>query len=77
MDLTGLTKLLVVVLVCVAAIFLGFYAKIDSQAVVALLGAALGYVFGNAHGIITSNQAINKIQETILGLKTPNPPAEP
>lgn len=47
------TKLIVVVLVCGAAGVLGFYGKIDSQAVVALLSAALGYVFGNAHGVMS------------------------
>lgn len=39
MDLTGLTKLIVVFLVAIAAFVLGFYDKLDSQAVVALLAA--------------------------------------
>lgn len=51
-----LTKLSVVVIVCLSAAVLGFYGKLDSQAVVALLSAALGYVFGNAHGIMNSGK---------------------
>lgn len=50
-----LTKLSVVVIVSISAAILGFYGKLDSQAVVALLSAALGYVFGNAHGILGKN----------------------
>jgi len=53
-KITEWTKFCVVLLVCVIAGLLGFYGKIDSQAVVALLSAALGYVFGNAHGVMSS-----------------------
>lgn len=49
------TKLLVVVIVCLSAAVLGYENKLDSQAVVALLSAALGYVFGNAHGVLGKN----------------------
>lgn len=45
-------KILVVVIVCLAASFLGYFDKLDSQAVVAILSAALGYVYGNAHGLL-------------------------
>ncbi len=54
MKVDSWTKLFVVVIVCVAASVLGYAGKIDSQAVVALLSAALGYVFGNAHGVMTT-----------------------
>lgn len=54
MRIDSWTKLAVVVLVSVAASVLGFYGRIDSQAVVALLSAALGYVFGNSHGIVSA-----------------------
>lgn len=54
MRVDSWTKLAVVVLVSIAASVLGFYGRIDSQAVVALLSAALGYVFGNSHGIVTA-----------------------
>lgn len=50
----GWTKLAVVVIVTVAATVLGYVGSIDSQAVVALLSAALGYVFGNGHGIVSA-----------------------
>lgn len=50
----GWTKLAVVILVTSAATWLGAVGRIDSQAVVALLSAALGYVFGNGHGILSS-----------------------
>lgn len=55
MTVDSWTKLAVVIIVCVAASVLGYFGKIDSQAVVALLSAALGYVFGNAHGVISAN----------------------
>ena len=54
MEISSWTKLAVVVIVCVAAIILGYAGKLDSQAVVALLSASLGYVFGNAHGVISA-----------------------
>ena len=50
----GWTKLAVVILVTSAATWLGAVGRIDSQAVVALLSAALGYVFGNGHGIMSA-----------------------
>lgn len=56
MTVDSWTKLAVVVIVCVAATVLGYFGKIDSQAVVALLSAALGYVFGNAHGVMSANK---------------------
>ena len=76
MDLTGLTKLIVVLIVAIAAALLGFYGKLDSQAVVALLAACLGYVFGNAHGVISSQTAINDLKNTISNLTPPKPPTE-
>jgi len=60
MEISNWTKLAVVVIVCVAAIILGYAGKLDSQAVVALLSASLGYVFGNAHGVISAVQNLNK-----------------
>ena len=60
MEISSWTKLAVVVIVCIAAIILGYAGKLDSQAVVALLSASLGYVFGNAHGVISAVQSWNK-----------------
>jgi len=76
MDLTALTKLIVVVAVAIAAFVLGYFGKLDSQAVVALLAACLGYVFGNAHGVISSQDAIQSLQDTIKNLQNPQPPKE-
>lgn len=56
-DFTGVTKLIVVLAVCIAAIILGYAKILDSQAVVALLSASLGYVYGNGHGIISAQKA--------------------
>ncbi len=57
MQITDWTKLAVVVAVIASATFLGAEKMIEGQAVVALLSAALGYVFGNGHGIISAQQA--------------------
>jgi hypothetical protein len=59
MEISNWTKLAVVVIVCAAAIILGYAGKLDSQAVVALLSASLGYVFGNAHGVISAISSQN------------------
>lgn len=68
MGIDNWTKLAVVVIVCIASAFLGFYEKIDSQAVVALLSAALGYVFGNGHGIISAQKQF--ITQNSQGVQT-------
>ena len=51
-----LTKLIVCVLVIIAAIVLGVGRCISSEATVALLTGSLGYVFGNGHGIMSANR---------------------
>jgi len=48
----NVTKLAVIVIVSSGAIFLSYADKLDPQAVVALLSACLGYVFGNSHGLM-------------------------
>jgi len=63
MEVSSRTTLAVVVIVCAAAIILGYVGKLDFQAVVALLSASLGYVFGNAHGVISAVQGLNKAQD--------------
>jgi hypothetical protein len=63
MEISSWTKLAVVMIVCAAAIILGWDDKLDSQAVVALLSASLGYFFGNAHGVISAVQGLNKAQD--------------
>lgn len=51
-----LTKLVVCCLVILAAVILGSMKCISSEATVALLTGALGYVFGNGHGIMSANR---------------------
>jgi hypothetical protein len=52
-----LTKLIVCVLVILAAMILGSMKSISSEATVGLITACLGYVFGNGHGILSANRA--------------------
>ena len=56
MKISNWTKLVVVIGVITSATFLGAEKMIEGQAVVALLSAALGYVFGNTHGIISAKE---------------------
>ncbi len=63
MMIESWTKLIVVVMVVAGTIFLTYVGKLDTQATTALLGAALGYVFGNAHGIISAQRTF-KAQTT-------------
>ena len=54
MELSGLTKLVVCSLVIVASVILGATKVIAGEAVVGLLSGALGYVYGNGHGILSA-----------------------
>ena len=60
MKIADYTKLVTLILVCGGTIFLGTIGVLDAQAVVAILGASLGYVFGNMHGVIETNRSISK-----------------
>jgi ABC-type uncharacterized transport system permease subunit len=51
-------KLVGIIVVGVAAVVLGREHILDGQAVIALLSAILGYVFGNGHGIISAKRAV-------------------
>jgi hypothetical protein len=64
MVIDNWTKLAVCIMVCCWAGILGFYGRIDAQAVVALLSAVLGYVFGNAHGVLSASNQIYSRQAT-------------
>lgn len=59
MDLTGLTKLCVCVMVLIATVILGCVRVIDGQAVVAVISGVLGYVYGNSHGIISAKNSVS------------------
>ena len=60
MAVESWSKLVVIILVGLASIMLGMAGKIDSQALVALLSAAMGYVYGNGHGIIAATRRQSK-----------------
>ena len=51
MTIRDITKLIVCVLVVVAASWLTYVGKIPGEAGVGLITAVLGYVFGNGHAI--------------------------
>ena len=51
-----LTKLVVCVLVILSAVLLGCTKAVDGEAVVGMITGALGYVFGNGHGILSAER---------------------
>lgn len=57
-----LTKLLTLVLVVVATAFLTYTGHIEGQACVGILGGALGYVFGNGHGVAESRRHADRAE---------------
>ncbi len=59
------TKLVTLLLVVAGAIFLTYTGHLESEACVALLGAALGYVFGNGHGVAESRQAAARMAAAV------------
>lgn len=56
MTIRDWTKLAATLGVIAASIYLGAVQVLDAQAVTALLGAAMGYVFGNGHGIVEARR---------------------
>jgi hypothetical protein len=52
-EMSGLTKLCVCVLIVVSATILGACKIIEANQVGMLLTGVLGYVFGNGHGILS------------------------
>ncbi|MHA1482399.1 MAG: hypothetical protein ACTSQA_03040 [Candidatus Heimdallarchaeaceae archaeon] len=59
MNIASWTKLVICIMVIVVATFLTYCNKIPGEAGVGLITAVLGYVFGNAHGLM-ENKRINK-----------------
>ena len=51
------TKFVTMCLVVGGTVFLTYAGKVDAQACVALLGAAMGYVFGNGSKIAADRRA--------------------
>jgi hypothetical protein len=64
MQMESLTKLIVCVLVVVGAVILAIMKALPSEVTSMLLSGALGYVFGNGHGILS---AIKQQPELIQG----------
>lgn len=58
MKVTEMSKLTTLILVVIGAVFLCFFGKISGDAAIGVMGAALGYVFGNGHGIISATNAL-------------------
>lgn len=58
MVIASWTKLLVCILVVLAATFLTYTGKIPGEAGVGIITAVIGYVFGNSHGVIENRQKI-------------------
>lgn len=52
-----LTKLVVCCMVIIAASVLGVLKSISGEATVGMITGALGYVFGNGHGILSAKRA--------------------
>lgn len=58
-----LTKLVVCCMVIISASILGCMKAVSGEATVGMITGALGYVFGNGHGIISAKRAIEKDSE--------------
>lgn len=56
-----LTKLIVCVLVIVSAVILGAMKCVSGEATVGMITGALGYVFGNGHGILSAKRVNDEI----------------
>ena len=52
------TKLITIFGVLVVTGILGFYGKLEGEAVASLIAACLGYVFGNSHGAIEARNNV-------------------
>lgn len=52
-----LTKLIVCCLVIISSLILGVTGKVNEAATVGMIMGALGYVFGNGHGVLSAQRA--------------------
>jgi uncharacterized protein (DUF2164 family) len=62
---TELTKLMVILVVIISAVVLLVVEKVAPEAGVGLITASLGYVFGNGHGIMTAQRALDSKVENL------------
>lgn len=70
------TKLLTLLLVVAGSIFLTYNGNLESEACVALLGAALGYVFGNGHGVAEARTAAETMRQAVAAFEAKHGPDE-
>ena len=70
------TKLLALLLVVAGSIFLTAAGHLESEACVALLGAALGYVFGNGHGVAEARTAAETMRQAVAAFELKHGPGE-
>lgn len=56
-----INKFITLVIVNIGAIFLCWTGSVDSNAVIAILSASLGYVFGNGHGLIAASAVMQTL----------------
>ena len=60
MRIKDWTKLICLIMVNIGVIVLAILRIVNEQAVVAIMAASLGYVFGNTHGAIEDKIEIRK-----------------
>lgn len=61
-----LNKALALFLVIIGTIILTALGRLDGQAATGLLGAALGYVFGNGHGLAQAKVTAARMVSPVL-----------
>ena len=61
MKVTEVTKLTVALAIIISVTILAFCSKIPAEAVTALMGAIIGYILGNATGIVQTNGHMDEI----------------
>lgn len=61
MKVGDLTKLVTLILVILSVSLLMAFKIMPSEVGTPILGASLGYVFGNSHAVIDTNRTLNKL----------------
>lgn len=66
MSIKDWTKLVTVIAVIATVTYLGAVQVLNGEAVAGIISACLGYVFGNAHGVIETNQKLKEVSKDDL-----------
>ena len=61
MKIRDINKLVAIVLIVGATSFLSYAGVIASEGTIGILGAIVGYVLGNTHGVMENKQDIKKL----------------